>query len=77
MNSTNSTQPLITPREKQVLSLLAEGLTYGSIARRLGISPHTVDTHLRRLREKTGAANRMQLAVLSHVLGNDSMRSAG
>ncbi|MET9498302.1 helix-turn-helix transcriptional regulator [Streptomyces sp. NPDC006552] len=77
VTSTDSTHAPITPREKQVLSLLAEGLTYGSIARRLGISPHTVDTHLRRLREKTGAANRMQLAVLSHTLGNDSMRSAG
>ncbi|GGM88889.1 response regulator transcription factor [Streptomyces fuscichromogenes] len=77
MSSTNSTQPLITPREKQVLSLLAEGLTYGSIARRLGISPRTVDTHLRRLRAKTGAANRMQLAVMSHLWGNSSMQSAG
>jgi len=77
VSSTNSTQPPLTHREKQVLSLLAEGLTYGSIARRLGISPHTVDTHLRRLRAKTGAANRMQLAVLGHLWGNDSMQSTG
>ncbi|MFJ2867666.1 response regulator transcription factor [Kitasatospora sp. NPDC087314] len=69
MGSNHSTRPPLTLREKEVLSLLAEGLTYGSIARKLGISPHTVDTHLRRLRRKTGAANRTQLAILGHLWG--------
>ncbi|MEE1813308.1 response regulator transcription factor [Streptomyces sp. BE133] len=40
-------EPTLTPRERQVLTLLAGGETYWGIGRRLGISPHTVDTHLR------------------------------
>ncbi|MBT2472525.1 helix-turn-helix transcriptional regulator [Streptomyces sp. ISL-66] len=58
-------EPALTPRERQVLVLLAGGETYCGIGRRLGISPHTVDTHLRRLRDKTGTANRTQLVVLA------------
>lgn len=69
VGSASTTLPLLTLREKEVLSLLAEGHTYDAIARRLGISTHTVDTHLRRLRAKTGAANRTQLAVLAHLWG--------
>ncbi|WP_035800288.1 response regulator transcription factor [Kitasatospora mediocidica] len=57
--------PALTPREKQVLTLLAGGETYWNIGRQLGISRHTVDTHLRRLRDKTGTANRTQLVVLA------------
>ncbi|MFF3124431.1 response regulator transcription factor [Streptomyces sp. NPDC057908] len=58
-------EPTLTPRERQVLTLLAGGETYWGIGRRLGISPHTVDTHLRRLRDKTGTSNRTQLVVLA------------
>ncbi|MER6027742.1 helix-turn-helix transcriptional regulator [Streptomyces sp. NPDC001851] len=58
-----------TPREQQVLVLLSGGETYRGIARRLGISEHTVDTYLRHLRTKTGTANRTQLAVLAARLG--------
>ncbi|MFJ8313978.1 MULTISPECIES: response regulator transcription factor [unclassified Streptomyces] len=63
------TASAFTPREQQVLVLLSGGETYWSIARQLGISPHTVDTYLRQLRKKTGAANRTQLAVLAAQLG--------
>jgi DNA-binding CsgD family transcriptional regulator len=58
-------EPALTPREREVLSLLVDGETYWNIGRRLGISRHTVDTHLRRLRDKTGTANRTQLVVLA------------
>ncbi|MFE5090770.1 response regulator transcription factor [Streptomyces sp. NPDC056638] len=58
-------EPTLTPRKRQVLTLLAGGETYWGIGRRLGISPHTVDTHLRRLRDKTGTTNRTQLVVLA------------
>ncbi len=61
--------PALTPREKQVLTLLAGGETYWNIGRQLGISRHTVDTHLRRLRDKTGTANRTQLVVLAMQRG--------
>lgn len=58
-----------TLREGEILSHLPGGGTYQSIARALGISPHTVDTHMRRLRAKTGVSNRTQLAVLAVQMG--------
>ncbi|MFB7666835.1 response regulator transcription factor [Kitasatospora sp. NPDC056138] len=58
-------QVALTTRERQVLALLVSGETYWNIGRQLGISPHTVDTYMRRLRGKTGAANRTQLVVMA------------
>lgn len=54
----------ITPREADVLALVAEGLTNKEIAARLYVSSRTVDKHVERLLMKTGAANRTQLAAL-------------
>ncbi len=61
--------PPLSRREREVLALLARGETYGTIARHMGLSPHTVDTYLRRLRDKTGATNRTQLVCLAFRLG--------
>ncbi|WP_329566395.1 response regulator transcription factor [Kitasatospora sp. NBC_01266] len=69
MTETAISGPALAPREQEVLALLAQGETYGAIARRLGVSPHTVDTYLRRLRSKTGTTNRTQLAYLAFQLG--------
>ncbi|MFH8803872.1 helix-turn-helix transcriptional regulator [Streptomyces sp. NPDC017936] len=55
----------LSDRERQVLSYLAEGYTYLSIARKLDLSPHTVDTYLRRIRGKTGITNRAHLMILA------------
>lgn len=44
--------PIITRREKEVLSLIAEGLTSSQIADKLFISTHTVDSHRKNLMEK-------------------------
>jgi DNA-binding NarL/FixJ family response regulator len=52
-----SGEPL-TPREVQVLELLAEGLPNKAIAARLGISDQTVKFHIASLSGKLGAANR-------------------
>ncbi|WP_189268892.1 response regulator transcription factor [Streptomyces fuscichromogenes] len=62
-------QPTFTPREREVLVRLCRGETYRSIARGLGISPHTVDTHIRRVRSKAGVTNRSQLVILAVELG--------
>jgi DNA-binding NarL/FixJ family response regulator len=48
----------LTPREIQVLELLAEGLPNKAIARRLGISDQTVKFHVASISGKLGAANR-------------------
>ena len=55
--------PDFSPREREVLASLCDGETYPSIARRLGISRHTVATYVRRLRSKTGAVSRAQRVV--------------
>ena len=48
----------LTPREVQVLELLAEGLPNKAIAERLGISDQTVKFHVSSISGKLGAANR-------------------
>jgi DNA-binding NarL/FixJ family response regulator len=48
----------LSPREAEVLALLAEGASNKMIARRLGISVHTVEFHVAALLVKLGAANR-------------------
>lgn len=54
--------PGISPREEEVLSLLADGLTDKEIADRLGISPRTVETHVGSLLNKLGVRNRAEAA---------------
>ncbi len=53
----------VTPREKDVLSLLAEGLPNKAIALRLGISEHTVKFHINALMSKLGAQSRTDAVV--------------
>ncbi|MEK8143090.1 helix-turn-helix transcriptional regulator [Streptomyces sp. M10(2022)] len=48
-----------------MLGHIARGATYGEIARRMNVSPHTVDTYIRRIRAKTGARNRTHLLLLA------------
>ena len=61
-------QPL-TPREVEVLSALAEGHGNKGIAARLGISEHTVKTHLAAIFEKLGASNRTEAVMAGARLG--------
>jgi DNA-binding CsgD family transcriptional regulator len=56
----------LTPTEKAVSRLVAEGLTNGAVARQLYISPHTVNTHLRHVFTKLDVPNRVALAALVH-----------
>lgn len=69
MSSQNLVHPSFTAREREVLVQLCRGGTYQAIARSLGISPHTVDTHIRRVRRKAGVTNRSQLVLLAVELG--------
>lgn len=52
------TIPALTPRERQVLTMTAEGGTDAGIAADLGIFASTVQRHQARIREKLGAENR-------------------
>lgn len=63
------TGPQLSPRERDVLKLLAEGLPVATIARQLFISESTTKTHLSKLYEKLGAANRSQALMTALRLG--------
>jgi len=52
----------LTPREIEVLALVADGLSNKAIAARLGISPQTVKFHVASISGKLGAANRTEAA---------------
>jgi len=59
----------LTPRELEVLGLLAEGLPNKAIARRLGISDHTVKFHVNAVLGKLGAQSRTEAVVRATRLG--------
>jgi two-component system nitrate/nitrite response regulator NarL len=50
--------PLLSPRELEILASIGEGLSNKEVARRLGISPHTVKFHVESLFRKLGAVSR-------------------
>jgi DNA-binding CsgD family transcriptional regulator len=56
----------LTGREAQVATLVADGLTNGEIAGKLGISGRTVDAHVEHIRNKLGLRTRAQIAVWAH-----------
>lgn len=57
--------PKLTRREKEILSLVAEGTTTPQIAEKLIISPLTVETHRRNLIQKMGVSNAAQLVKMA------------
>jgi two-component system nitrate/nitrite response regulator NarL len=59
----------LTPREREVLSLLAAGRSSAQIARELVISPRTLGTHVQHILSKLGVHNRTQAVALAHRAG--------
>jgi DNA-binding NarL/FixJ family response regulator len=65
----NSNKPMITRREKEILQLIAEGLTSSEIGKKLFISTTTVDTHRKHLLEKFKVNNTAILIKNATQLG--------
>lgn len=59
----------LTPREAEVLQLVAEGMANKAIAHRLGISEHTVKFHVNAIMTKLGAQSRTEAVVRATRLG--------
>lgn len=68
------TGPQLSPREREVLDLLAEGLGVSAIARKLYVSESTAKTHISKIYEKLGAGNRAQAimgAIRAGLISNE------
>ena len=59
----------LTPREGEVLALIARGLSNEEIAAQLVVSPATARTHVSRVMTKLGARDRAQLVVVAYQSG--------
>lgn len=56
-------QKSLTPREREILTMIAHGAANTEIADALAISPHTVKTHIYNIYRKIGVPNRLQAAL--------------
>jgi DNA-binding NarL/FixJ family response regulator len=65
---------LLTPREEQVVALVAEGLSNRDIAHELNLSEHTVKKYLFRIFEKLGISSRVELVL--YAVNNGDPRQA-
>jgi len=59
----------LTPREVEVLTLVARGLSNGEITAELVLSQATVKTHIKRILGKLGAHDRVQAVVMAYEAG--------
>lgn len=57
--------PVLTPRETEVLGLVAAGMTRSGIAKKLEISPKTVGSHVERIAMKLGAKTQAQAVAIA------------
>jgi DNA-binding NarL/FixJ family response regulator len=60
---------LLTNREREVVALVAHGLSNDEIAERMVLSPMTAKTHVSRAMTKIGARDRAQLVVFAYQSG--------
>jgi two-component system nitrate/nitrite response regulator NarL len=72
VNSSGKT--LLTPREEQVVALVADGLTNREVARELGLSEHTIKKYMLRIFDKLGISTRVELVL--YVVGHGENRQA-
>ncbi|HUP52658.1 MAG TPA: response regulator transcription factor [Longimicrobiales bacterium] len=56
----------LTSREREVIGLIGDGMSNKAIAKDLGISPHTVKSHVRNVMDKLALHSRLQIAAYLH-----------
>ncbi|MEM7701045.1 MAG: helix-turn-helix transcriptional regulator [Pseudomonadota bacterium] len=61
--------PLLTAREREILVLVARGLSTREVAQEVNIAPRTVDRHIENARLKLGARNRTHMVVRAMAEG--------
>jgi two-component system, NarL family, nitrate/nitrite response regulator NarL len=66
----------LAPREREALSLIAQGFTQSQAASRMGVSPATIDTYIKRIRRKLGPGNKADLTRRAIELGQVAPDSA-
>ncbi len=67
----------LTPREREVVLLIGEGVNNKKIASRLMITEHTVKAHLTTIFRKLGLSGRVQLALLANESGHGPISPPG
>src|SRR5215210_3786321 len=71
---TRSSTPDLTGRQREVVELIAAGLSNEEVGERLGISPRTAKAHSDVLRQKLGVARRRQIPIAFRLLtGEDPL----
>lgn len=68
-DTTASSFDVLTEREREIVTLVAHGLSNDDIAARLVLSPLTAKTHVNRAMSKLGARDRAQLVVMAYQAG--------
>jgi DNA-binding NarL/FixJ family response regulator len=74
--SQHDLSPTLTQREKEVVRLVARGMSNKAVARQLGISPRTVEGHLNHVFDKLGTTSRIELvhyALANSLFGRDQV----
>ncbi len=67
--ATHSELESLTPREREVVTLIARGFKYREIAEDLGISQKTLETHMKHVFDKLGVASRSEITRLAFETG--------
>lgn len=71
MTKTNTTGPVLTERQRTVVSLIAAGCSNDEVGERLGISARTAKAHSDTLRLKLGVARRRHIPAAYRLLTGD------
>ena len=70
-------QDLLTPREREILQLLADGMSNGDVAAKLFISQETVKSHVRHILAKLEADTRTHAVAIASASRSSTSRNVG